>query len=112
MCGKPLTFLYTSPYEHVQYSLTGFGWNTLFAQRRRQWSSITSALGQCIVLSGVSGAGIESVTSIVDPMQQSENPVQSTNAVSLSGQYRRLWVNIETALGEWYVFARSIQQTQ
>ena len=25
-------------------------------ERRRQWPSITSALGQCIVLSGVSGA--------------------------------------------------------
>ena len=30
----------------------------MLAQRRRQWPSITSALGQCIVLSGVSGAGV------------------------------------------------------
>ena len=45
MCGKRLTFLYTSPYEHVQYSvprfstfvfekslvksLRGFGWNNV-----------------------------------------------------------------------------------
>ena len=30
-------------------------------------------------------------------MQQSENLVQSPNAVSMVGQRRRLWVNIETA---------------
>ena len=34
----------------------------MLAQRRRQWPSITSSLGQCIVLSCVSGAGIESVS--------------------------------------------------
>ena len=42
----------------------------MFAQRRRQWPSITSALGQCIVLSGVSGTGLESITRIVTPMQK------------------------------------------
>ena len=53
----------------------------MLAQRRRQWPSITSALGQCIVFSGVSGTGIESVTRIVTGMQQSENTVglQSPN---------------------------------
>ena len=81
----------------------------MLAQRRRQWSTITSALGQCIVLSGVSGAGIESVTRIVSGMQQSENTVQSRNVVLMSGQRRRLWVSIETALGECRVFAQSIQ---
>ena len=47
-------------------------------------------------------------------MQQSENMVQSPNALSMSGQRQRLWVNIETALGEFHVFAQSIdlQQTQ
>ena len=30
----------------------------MLAQRRRRWPSITSALGQCILLSGVSGAGM------------------------------------------------------
>ena len=30
----------------------------MLAQRRRRLPSITSALGQCIVLSGVSGAGM------------------------------------------------------
>ena len=30
----------------------------MLAQRRRRWPIITSALGQCIVLSGVSGAGM------------------------------------------------------
>ena len=45
----------------------------MLAQRRRRWPSITSALGQCSVLSGVSGAGMESVTRIA--MQQSEEQV-------------------------------------
>ena len=54
----------------------------------------------------------ESITSIVTPMQQSEHTVISPNAVSIPGQPRRLWVNIETALGECHVFAQSIQQTQ
>ena len=70
----------------VVKSLEGFGW-IILAQRRRRWPSITSALGQCIVLSGVSGAGILKVTNI---MQQSEKMVQSPNAVSLTGQHRRL----------------------
>ena len=65
------------------------------AQRCRRGPCITSASGQCIVLSGVSGAGMESVTRI---MQQSENTKQSPNVVSMTGQRRRLWVNIETAL--------------
>ena len=30
----------------------------MLAQRRRRWPSITPALGQCIVLSGVAGAGM------------------------------------------------------
>ena len=39
-------------------------------------------------------------------MQQSENTVQSPDDVSMSGQRRRLWVNIETALGECQVLVR------
>ena len=46
----------------VVKSLKGFGWN-IVAQRRRRWPIITSALGPCIVLSGVSDAGILKVTS-------------------------------------------------
>ena len=41
-------------------------------------------------------------------MQQSEKKVKSPNAVSMTGQRRRLWVNIETVLVEWHVFAQSI----
>ena len=37
----------------VVKSLKGFGWNNV---GRRRWPSITSALSQCIVLFGVSGA--------------------------------------------------------
>ena len=111
MCGKRFTFLYTSPYEHVQYnasgpwvkyfwlnkcseknihdyfvikSLKGFGWNYA-GQRHRRWPSITSALGHCIVLSGVSGAGM------LKRLQHNaaiRNTVQSPNAVSMTvGQH-------------------------
>ena len=65
----------------------------MLAQRRSRWPSNTSALDQCIVLSGVSGAGMERVTRIA--MQQSENMVQSP-------------LNIETALDECHVFAQII----
>ena len=78
----------------------------MLARRRRRWPSITSALGRYIELSGVSGARIASVTPMT--MQQSENIVQSPNAVSMSDQRPRLWVNIETTLGECHVFAQSI----
>ena len=43
-------------------------------------------------------------------MQQSQNTVQSPNAVSMTGQRRRLWLNIETELVDCPVFAESIQQ--
>ena len=62
--------------------LKGFGWKNL--------ADDGPALHP---LSGVSGAGILKVTSI---MQQSEKTVQSPNAVLMTGQRRRLWVNIET----------------
>ena len=89
MCGKRLTFMYNSPYDHVQYNVSDpyvkyfflqqmYIFTTIFvfkslkglvrimlAQRRRRWPSITSALGQCIVLSGVSGSGMGSITSIM-----------------------------------------------
>ena len=67
----------------------------MLAQPHITWLSITSALGH---VSGVSGAGII--------MQQSENTVQSPNAVSMTGQRRRRWVNIETALVECQVCNR------
>ena len=35
-----------------------------------------------------------------------------TNAVSMTGQPQRLWVNTETALVECHVFAQSVQQTR
>ena len=65
----------------------------ILAQRRRRWPNITSALDQYIALSGVSDAGILKVTNIV---QHPEKTVQSPNTVSMTGQRRRLWVNIET----------------
>ena len=73
----------------------------MLAQRRSRWPSNTSALGQCIVLSGVSGAKML-------------RRHQHNAAVSKHGtitQCQRLWVNIETALIECHVFAQSIHQT-
>ena len=81
----------------------------VLAQLRRQWPSITSAFSQFIVLSAVCG---DEIVPIVTPMQQSENTVQSPNAVSILGLRQSLCVNIETALGECHVFAQSIQQTK
>ena len=59
----------------------------MLAQRRRRWHSITSALDQCIVLSGVSVAGM------LKRHQHNaavKNTVQSPNVVSMTGQRRRL----------------------
>ena len=39
-------------------------------------------------------------------MQPSENTVQLPNAVSMTGQRRRLWVNIETAFVECHMFGQ------
>ena len=77
MCGKRFTYLYNITFRclsEVLLSLTSvqkkkitlFLWlraqrvlvEIMLAQRRRRWPTITSALGQCIVLSGVSGAGV------------------------------------------------------
>ena len=65
----------------------------MLAQRRRRWPSITLGLDQFIVLSGVSG--------MLKRQQHNgaiRNAVQSPNGVLITGQQRRLWVNIETAL--------------
>ena len=78
----------------------------MLAKRRRRWPSMTSALGQCIVLSAVSGAGM-----LKRHQQQSQDMVQSPNAVTMTGQRRRRRVNIDTALAEFHVFAQGIQQT-
>ena len=79
----------------------------MFTQRRRRWPSVTLALVQCIKLSGVSGAGMESVTR--KTMQQSQNTVQSSNAVSsvedCGSTLEQHWVNVTC-------FAQSIQHTQ
>ena len=39
-------------------------------------------------------------------MQHSKTTVQSPNVVSMPGQRRRLWVNIETVLIEWHLFRK------
>ena len=75
----------------------------MLAQRRRRWPIITSALGQCIVFSGkwpFWRRGIEGVTIIAMRQYVPVNTGQSPNAISMSGHRRRLWFNIETALGE------------
>ena len=62
----------------------------LLAQRRRRWPSITSALGQCIVFSEKWPFWWQGTVRA--------NAGQSPNSVSMLGQRRKLWVNIETAL--------------
>ena len=61
---------------------------------------------------------LESVTGIAMRQYPSKHG-QSPKAISMSGQRRKLWFNIEIALGEWHVFddhddvlAQNIQQTQ
>ena len=63
----------------------------LLAHRRSIGSMywFNAALVQCIVSSGVSGAGMRSVTRIT--MQQLENTVQSPNAVSMSASVEECW---------------------
>ena len=39
------------------------------------------------------------------------NTGQSPNAVSMSGQRRRRWGNIETMLGKWHLFADATKDT-
>ena len=90
----------------VKGFIKGFGWNNVGPAPQTVAQNYISIV-PCIVLSGVSGAGTGSVTSIT--IQQTENIVQSPNhTVPMLGQRRRLWVNIETALGEYHIFAQSI----
>ena len=81
----------------------------MLAQRRRRWPSFTSVLGQCIVLSGLSGAGM---LKRQQHNATAEYTIQSPNAVSITCQRRRLWVSIETALVQCHLLAQSIQQTR
>ena len=63
------------------------------------------SIGPMHRVSGVSGAGMLK-------RHQHNVTVRKPNAVSMTGQRRRLWVNIETALVECHVFAQSIQHTR
>ena len=85
-----------------------FSWNNVDPESQTVAQQHISIGSMYIVLSGVSGAGMEKHHRIVTGIQQSENTVQSPNAVSMSVQRRRLWINIEIALGECHVFAQSI----
>ena len=79
----------------------------MLAQRHRRWPSIKSALGQYV--SYYLGSGFwrredESVIRIGMPQLHSANTGQLPNAVSMSGQRRRHWAIIKTALGKWNIF--------
>ena len=71
----------------VVKSLKGFGCNNVGPASQTVAQHYINIGPMYRVISGVSGAGILKVTSI---MQQSENTVQSPNAVSMTGQRRRL----------------------
>ena len=73
-------------------------------QRCRRWPSIILALGQCILSSGVSGAG-----KLKGHQQNAALRKHGTITQYYFNERRRLWVNIETALVECHVLARSIQ---
>ena len=78
----------------VVKSSKGFGWNNVGPASQTVAQHYISIGSMYRVFSG---AGILKITSI---MQQSGKTVQSPNAVSMTGQPRRLWVNIETVLVE------------
>ena len=73
----------TSTIKYSDWSLKGFGLNSA-GPASQMVAQHYICIGQCIVLPGVSGTGMESVTRI--KRQQSENTVQSPNAVSMSRQ--------------------------
>ena len=72
-------------------------------QSRRRWTSVEPALGWRVVFAG------HSVLGDTGPLSYLANTGYSHNAVSLSAHRLRRWPNIETALGEWPVFARYYQ---
>ena len=76
----------------------------MLAQRRRQWPSITSAIGQCIVLSG------KCIWRRVGKRHPHNNAAVSKHSTISQccfnvGPASKKWVNIGTALGECHVFA-------
>ena len=80
----------------------------MLAQRRRRWPSITSELANvsCYLRSRFSGDGGEKR----HPHSNATVPTntgQSPNVVSMLSQRQRLWVNIESALGECHVFSNA-----
>ena len=138
VCGKRLTFLYTTPLNKsnvtsqvlrlrrptfvfkkcseiilftilfVVKSLKGCGWNNVGPASQTVAQHYIS-FGTMYRVIWCAGAGNLKVTSI---MRQSEKTVQSPNAVSMTGQRRRLWANIEIVLIECHLFAQSMQHTQ
>ena len=61
----------------------------MLAQPRSPWPIITSALGQCIVLSGSGTRGVKR-----HPHNNTDNMGQALNAVPMLGQRQRQhWVN-------------------
>ena len=79
----------------------------MLAKRRRRWPSITSVGPMYRVI----WCFWRRDGKRLRIMQQSENTVQSPNAVSKTGQRRRVWFNSETALGECHVFAQYTADT-
>ena len=94
-------------------SLRGFGWNNVGPASQPLVQHYIS-IGQCYLVFLAPGCRViwcfwrrgGKRHRII--MQLSETMVQSPNAVSMSGQRRRLWFNIKTSLGECRVFAQSI----
>ena len=64
----------------------------------QQWANVLCYMGRCT-------RGVER-----HPITILDNTGQSPDAVPMLGQRQRLWVNIETELGECHVFADVLAQ--
>ena len=87
----------------------------MLAQCRRRWPSITSTLGQCIVLSGVSDAGMlkcHQHNAAVRNTLQSPNAVSMISVKDCGSTLKQHWLNatclrkVYTRPGDWLVLGQ------
>ena len=72
-------------------------------QSQRRWTSIKPASGWRVVFAG--HCVVDQLAADTVPLSYPANTGYSHNAVSMLAHRPRRWPNIETALGEWPVFA-------
>ena len=91
--------------KYSDQSLNSFGRNNVGLPSQTVAQHYIS-IGQCIVLSGVSSAGVESFTRIVTPMQQSEN----TYKHPIPFQYRASFEDCGSTLQQHWVNAPCLRE--